>query len=558
VPGAQDTALVFRREDGVRRVWSWAELRRATGAVRAALVEAGVGAGDVVAAWMPNTPETVIVMLAAQSLGAVFTSTSPDFGPSGVLDRFGQVAPTVLVAADGYVYGGKNHDRTDALEQIVSRLPSVRQVWLVHELDDAAELQVHVHTRYLRDILAQATAGPDFDQMPFDAPGFILYSSGTTGAPKCLVHRSAGLLLKHASEHQWHMDVRAGDRVFWFTTCGWMMWNWLVSALAAGATVVLYDGSPFHPEADHLWRIAEEEQVTLFGVSAKYLDACAKQGLRPVAERDLGSLRTIGSTGSPLSPEAFRYVYSDVATDVHLASISGGTDICGCFVIGDPTLPVWPGELQTPALGADVDVYDDAGMSLRGEAGVTGELVCRNALPSMPIAFLNDATGDRYDAAYFARFPGVWSHGDFALWTEHDGMMILGRSDATLNAGGVRIGTSEIYRQVEAFDEVLESLAIGQAFDNDTRVVLFVRLAADHHLDDLLRARIVKRLREQCSPRHVPAKIVEVPDLPRTRSGKLAELAVADVVHGRTVRNTEALANPECLGLFTDLEELKT
>ncbi|HNE89708.1 MAG TPA: AMP-binding protein, partial [Actinomycetota bacterium] len=319
-----------------------------------------------------------------------------------------------------------------------------------------------------------------------------------------------------------------------------------------------YDGSPFHPEPDHLWRIAEEEQVSLFGVSAKYLDACAKQGLRPVVDRDLSSLRTIGSTGSPLSPEAFRYVYADVAPEVHLASISGGTDICGCFVIGDPTLPVWPGELQGPALGADVDVFDDDGRSLRGEAGVTGELVCRNALPSMPISFLGDPSGDRYNAAYFERFPGVWSHGDFALWTDHDGMMILGRSDATLNAGGVRIGTAEIYRQVEAFDEVLEALAIGQAFDDDTRVVLFVRLAPGHHLDDLLRARIVKRLREQCSPRHVPAKIVEVADLPRTRSGKLAELAVADVVHGRPVRNTEALANPESLGLFTDLEELRT
>ena len=558
LPGAQDTALVFRREDGVRRVWSWAELRNATAAASKALLEAGVGAGDVVAAWMPNTPETVIVMLAAQSLGAVFTSTSPDFGPSGVLDRFGQVAPKVLVAADGYVYGGKNHDRTEALAQIVRGLPTVQQVWLVHELDHDAEPEVHIRTRYLRDILAVGVDDLEFVEMPFDAPGFILYSSGTTGAPKCLVHRSAGLLLKHASEHRWHLDVRPGDRVFWFTTCGWMMWNWLVSALAVGATVVLYDGSPFHPEADHLWRIAEEEQVSLFGVSAKYLDACAKQGLRPVVDRDLSSLRTIGSTGSPLSPEAFRYVYADVAPEVHLASISGGTDICGCFVIGDPTLPVWPGELQGPALGADVDVFDDDGRSLRGEAGVTGELVCRNALPSMPISFLGDPSGDRYNAAYFERFPGVWSHGDFALWTDHDGMMILGRSDATLNAGGVRIGTAEIYRQVEAFDEVLEALAIGQAFDDDTRVVLFVRLAPGHHLDDLLRARIVKRLREQCSPRHVPAKIVEVADLPRTRSGKLAELAVADVVHGRPVRNTEALANPESLGLFTDLEELRT
>ncbi|HQR80482.1 MAG TPA: AMP-binding protein, partial [Actinomycetota bacterium] len=348
------------------------------------------------------------------------------------------------------------------------------------------------------------------------------------------------------------------DRVFWFTTCGWMMWNWLVSALAAGATVVLYDGSPFHPEPDHLWRIAEEEQITLFGVSAKYLDSCHKQGLQPLTGRDLGSLRTIGSTGSPLSPETFRYVYRDVKQDVHLASISGGTDICGCFALGDPTGPVWAGELQTPALGADVDIVDDEGNSLRGQAGVTGELVCRNALPSMPLEFLKDPQGDRYAAAYFARFPGIWAQGDFASWTEHDGIVILGRSDATLNAGGVRIGTAEIYRQVEAFDEVLECIAIGQSHDDDTRVVLFVRLAEGHELDDLLRARIVKRLRQQCSPRHVPARIIAVADLPRTRSGKLAELAVADVVHGRPVRNTEALANPESLDLFTDLEELST
>jgi acetoacetyl-CoA synthetase len=337
-----------------------------------------------------------------------------------------------------------------------------------------------------------------------------------------------------------------------------MMWTWLISALAAGATVVLYDGSPFHPDPEHLWRIAEEEQFTLMGVSAKYLDACHKRGLAPGTDRDLSSLRTLGSTGSPLSPESFAYVYREIKPDLHLASISGGTDICGCFALGDPTAPVWPGELQTPALGADVDILDEDGSSLRGQAGVTGELVCRNALPSMPLGFVDDPDDARYTAAYFERFPGVWAHGDFATWTEHDGMMILGRSDATLNAGGVRIGTAEIYRQVEAFDEVEECIAIGQQYDDDTRVVLFLRLAEGHELDELLRARIAKRLRQQCSPRHVPARMVAVADLPRTRSGKLAELAVADVVHGRAVRNTEALANPESLRLFIDLEELKT
>lgn len=559
LPGAQDTALVFRREDGVRRVWSWAELRTATASIRTALIAAGVGPGDTVAAWMPNTPETVITMLATSSLGAVFTSTSPDFGPSGVLDRFGQVSPKVLVAADGYVYAGKAHDRRSSLAEIVAGLPSLREVWLVREIEAHGHVDAPVTIRDFHDLLASGEKSEaDYAQMPFDAPGFILYSSGTTGVPKCLVHRSAGLLLKHAGEHRWHLDVRPGDRVFWFTTCGWMMWNWLVSALAAGATVVLYDGSPFHPEPEHLWRLAEEEQLTLMGVSAKYLDACHKQGLQPGNDRDLSSLRTIGSTGSPLSPESFEYVYREVKPDLHLASISGGTDICGCFALGDPTAPVWPGELQTPALGADVDVVDSDGSSLRGQAGVTGELICRNALPSMPLRFVGDPDSARYTAAYFERFPGIWAHGDFALWTEHEGIMILGRSDATLNAGGVRIGTSEIYRQVEAFDEVLECIAIGQQHDDDTRVVLFLRLAPDHDLDDILRARIVKRLRQQCSPRHVPARMVAVSDLPRTRSGKLAELAVADVVHGRAVRNTEALANPESLRLFTDLEELKT
>ncbi|MCU0297645.1 MAG: acetoacetate--CoA ligase [Candidatus Nanopelagicales bacterium] len=557
LPGASDTALVFRQEDGQRRVWSWGQLREAVGSVRSGLMDAGVGRGDVVAAWMPNVPETVITMLAAEALGAVFTSTSPDFGPAGVLDRFAQVAPKILVAADGYFYGGKRHDRREALSEISAGLPSLRQVWLVGHLDPEAQVGLAVDTRRFSDVLA-APGVLEFEQMPFDAPGFILYSSGTTGVPKCIEHRSAGFLLKHAAEQRWHMDIRAGDRVFWFTTCGWMMWNWLVSALAVGATVILYDGSPFHSHPDQLWEIAEQEQITMFGVSAKYLDACAKQGLRPGTQRDLSALRTVGSTGSPLSPEGFEYVYREVKADVHLASISGGTDICGCFALGDPTSAVWAGELQAPALGADVDVLDADGTSHRGQAGVTGELVCRNALPSMPIRFINDPDDRKYTDAYFNRFPGLWNHGDFAMWTEHDGIVILGRSDATLNAGGVRIGTAEIYRQVESLEEVVEAIAIGQSFDDDTRIVLFVRLLPGHELDDLLRARIAKRLRERCSPRHVPARIVAVADLPRTRSGKLAELAVADVVHGRPVRNTEALANPESLRLFEDLEELTT
>lgn len=570
-PGANEDAIVYRREDGVRRTLNWAQLRDDSIAFATFLAGAGVGPTDRVAAWMPNVPETIVAMIATSLLGATFTSTSPDFGVAGVLDRFGQVEPTVLIAADGYVYANRQHQRLERLAEVVAGLPSLNAVVVHGELSDEPELMnvrggspglpILSFVEALAAGRGSVAAGRGIDAdalFPFDHPLYILYSSGTTGVPKCIVHRAGGLLLKHLVEQQLHSDIRPGDRVFYFTTCGWMMWNWLASALASGATIVLFDGSPFHPERDAMWDLVDAEQVTLFGTSAKYLDASAKAGSRPSSTHSLQNLRTICSTGSPLSVEGFDFVYEQVKPDVHLASISGGTDLCGCFVIGDPTRPVYAGQIQGPALGTAVDVWDSEGNSLKGQPGERGELVCTMAFPSMPLGFWADPSGERYAAAYFGRFPGIWAHGDFASWTAQGGLVIHGRSDATLNAGGVRIGTAEIYRQVDRLPEVAESLAIGQSWDDDTRIVLFVRLAEGQSLTDDLTDTMRKRLRENCSPRHVPSRIVAVADLPRTRSGKLAELAVADVVHGRPVRNSEALANPESLDLFQDLSELQT
>jgi acetoacetyl-CoA synthetase len=460
------------------------------------------------------------------------------------------------------VYAGRRLDRTAVLREIAAGLPSLRAVAVVPELagpGGALDLAGLPAPRLWPDVVAGGSALPlEFAQVPIDSPGFVLYSSGTTGAPKCIVHRGGGVLLKHLVEHRLHCDLRPGDVAFYYTTCGWMMWNWLVSALASQASLVLYDGSPFHPTPGAMFDLVDAEQVSLFGTSAKFLDAAAKAGLRPRDTHRLDSLRTVTSTGSPLSAEGFGYVYDAVKPDVHLASISGGTDIVGCFVLGDPTRPVRAGEIQGPGLGMAVDVVDGAGRSLADRPGERGELVCRQPFPSMPLRFWADPDGARYDAAYFAKVDGVWAHGDFASWTAAGGMIIHGRSDATLNAGGVRIGTAEIYRQVEQLPEVVEALAVGQEWAGDTRIVLFVRLAPGARLDEALVDRIRRRLREQCSPRHVPARTVAVADLPRTRSGKLAELAVVDVVHGRPVRNTEALANPESLALFADLPELQS
>ena len=573
--GAAEEAIVYRREDGHREALTWAQLEVAVHRAVLQLAAAGVANGDRVAAWLPNGPEAVVTALATNWLGAVYTSASPDFGPSALADRFAQVEPRVLVVADGYIYAGRRHVRANELPQVVGLLPTVTTVLAVSELDrgeargtavDAvaapwesvrADLPSHVQLQPFTalDASDEPKDVPAAHQQRYTDPAFILYSSGTTGKPKCIVHSALGLLVKHWTEHVLHCDIRPGDRVFFFTTCGWMMWNWLVGALASGATVVLYDGSPLAPDPLQLWRLAGEEEVTFFGAGARFYDACRKASIRPREEVAGLCLRTVASTGSPLSVEDFEYIYDEVAGDVHLASISGGTDICGCFVLGDPTLPVYAGEIQCAALGAAVDVLDDEGRSLAQVPGAPGDLVCRNPLPSMPLRFWGD-DGTAYRATYFAANPGIWTHGDFAARTEHDGYIITGRSDATLNAGGVRIGTAEIYRQVAHFPQVAESLAAAQQFDGDTRVVLFVQMATGYELDDELRAAIVDRLRRHASPRHVPAVMVPVADLPRTRSGKLAELAVTDVINGRPLRPGHGLANPEALDLFADLPEL--
>jgi acetoacetyl-CoA synthetase len=556
-------AIVFWGEGKVRRRLTWDVLRADVGRASRGFAAAGVSAGDRVAGMLPNMPEGVVSMLGAASIGAVWSSCSPDFGVQGVLDRFGQIEPKVLVACDGYYYNGKAIDISDKLAQIVAQLPTVKEVIVAPYLGQERtvvqglnEALIHSGRRAMtwdNAIRSLPHAPPKFQRFPFSHPLYVLFSSGTTGMPKCIVHSAGGVLLKHLCEHQLHTDIKAGDRLFYFTTLGWMMWNWLVSGLASGATLLLYDGSPFHPDGNILWDYAQAERCTHFGTSAKYIDALKKAELAPGKTHDLSTVRAMMSTGSPLAPESFDYVYEAIKPDLHLASISGGTDICGCFVLGVPTKPVWRGEIQGPALGLAVDVYDEEGKPLpRGK----GELVCANPFPSMPVGFWNDPQGEKYRAAYFSRFPNTWHHGDFAEWTDHGGMIIHGRSDATLNPGGVRIGTAEIYRQVEQMEEVQESIVIGQAWDNDVRVVLFVVLKPGRALDDALRERIRQQIRTGASPRHVPARIVQVADIPRTKSGKITELAVRDVVHGREVKNKEALANPEALDLFRGIAEL--
>ena len=548
--GADQPALLYRREDGFGRTITWAELGQQVAAFAAALRASGVGVGDRVAAWTPHIPETVVAFLAAASIGATFTSTSADFGMSGVVDRFGQVEPKVLIVADGYQYGGRWFSRLEQLPAIRAALPQLKAVVGVSETDDKLPDGVTPLQRFLE---GHEAALPGFERLPFDHPISILYSSGTTGMPKCIVHRAGGVLIKHLQEQRHHCDVKAGDRLFYFTTTGWMMWNWLVSGLGLGACLVLYDGSPFHPGPDRLFDLVDEAGITMLGVSAKFIDSLAGADLKPVKTHDLGSLRVIGSTGSPLSAESFRYVYDAVKKDVHLASISGGTDLCGCFVGGDPTLPVHAGEIQGPALGMSVEVWDEQG---RPVDGVAGELVCTAPFPSMPLRFLGPNGDDLYRSAYYSQNPGVWTHGDFAMKTSNGGFVILGRSDATLNAGGVRIGTAEIYRIVDALAEVAESVVIGQRWERDTRMVLFVRLVPDFELTPDLEARIRARLRDEGSPRHVPAVIVAVEDIPQTRSGKISELAVSAAVNGDPIRNIEALANPESLDTFRILTAL--
>lgn len=541
-------AIVFRGESGVENDLTWSQLHDLVSQLQQAMIASGVRPGDRVAAWLPNVPETVAVMLAAASIGAVFSSGSPDFGATGVLDRFGQIEPVLLFATDAYAYGGKSHDCLERLAEVRAGLPTVRQVVLVPYLNGTVDTTIPDAVS-LDDFLSPFVAAEvQYEQLPFDHPLYILFSSGTTGAPKCIVHRAGGLLLKHLSEHQHVADMRPGQRLFYFTTAGWMMWNWMVTALASEVTLILYDGSPFEGGPGRLFALAEEVRPNFFGVSAKFIDAVGKSGLIPKGEFDLSSIHHLCSTGSTLVPEGFAFVYRSIKTDTHLVSMSGGTDLCGCLVGGDPTSPVYAGEIQRPALGMAIDVVDSEGRS--NPIGTAGELVCRAAFPTMPLQFWNDPDGTRYHQAYFARFDGMWCQGDYAEWTENGGVIIHGRSDATLNPGGVRIGTAEIYRQVDGLDEVIESVVIGQQWENDTRVVLFVVLRDGVVLGKELAREIRQRIRVGASPKHVPAIIGQVADLPRTRSGKVSELAVRDVVEGRPVTNTQALANPEALELF--------
>jgi acetoacetyl-CoA synthetase len=550
----EDDALVWRVEEAEPRRWSWGALRAAVSRLAEALRASGIRPGDRVAALLPNGPEAVAAMLAASAVGAVWCSASPDFGARGVLDRFGQIAPRLLLSCAGYRYAGKPIDLGTKLAEIASGLPTLERIVIVGDGGEALARQLPNGVALDAFLEPFAPGAIRFEPLPFDHPLAILFSSGTTGVPKCIVHRAGGVLLQHLKEHALHSDVRAGDRVFYFTTLGWMMWNWLVSGLAQGATLLLFDGSPFHPGPQVLWDYAAEERATHFGTSAKYIDALRKSGLRPDESHDLRALRAVLSTGSPLSADGFRFVYEGVKPDVHLASISGGTDIVSCFVLGDPTRPVRAGEIQGPGLGMAVEVWSGDGRP--AAAGEKGELVCRQPFPSMPLGFWNDASGARYRAAYFERFPNVWCHGDYAEATEHGGFVIHGRSDATLNPGGVRIGTAEIYAQVERIPEVAEAIAVAQDWEDDVRVVLFVRLSNGSVLDEALERSIRQAIREGASPRHVPARILAVADIPRTKSGKIVELAVREALHGRPVANTEALANPEALQLFANREEL--
>ena len=550
-------AIVFRGEDQVERRLSWDELHARVSQLQQLFVKLGVEQGDRIAAMMPNMPETVAAMLAATSIGAVWSSCSPDFGEQGVLDRFGQIEPVVFIVPDGYWYAGKAIEVADKVAAVASKLESLRKVLVVDYLGTAQDVAGTIEGAEALEMALQPFAAKSvtFERLPFAHPLYILFSSGTTGIPKCIVHSAGGTLIQHVKELRLHAGLVEGDRFFYFTTCGWMMWNWLVSGLSCGATLLLYDGSPFHPSGNVLFDFADAEKMTYFGTSAKFIDSVRKAGLTPITTHDLSTVRTISSTGSPLSPEGFRFVYEGIKQDIHLASISGGTDIVSCFVLGVPTEPVWEGEIQGAGLGLAVDVWNDDGQPVRQEKG---ELVCAKAFPAVPIGFWNDPDGRKYHGAYFERFDNVWCHGDFAEWTEHGGMIIHGRSDATLNPGGVRIGTAEIYNQVEQMPEILEAICIGQDFEDDVRVVLFVRLAAGIALDEALEKKIKAKIRTGASPRHVPARIVAVTDIPRTKSGKITELAVRDVVHGRAVKNQEALANPEALDLFRDRPELQS
>jgi acetoacetyl-CoA synthetase len=551
----QRPAVIFRGEDNTRIELSHAELYLQVAQLASALRREGVTRGDRVSGFMPNIPATLIGMLATASIGAIWSSCSPDFGINGVLDRFGQVEPKILLTTDGYRYNGKRLNSLERVQGIADQLHSVEKIVVVPFLEATPDISTLDRAVLLPDFVDTQASEIEFEPLPFDHPLYVMYSSGTTGVPKCIVHSAGGTLIQHLKEHILHTDVGRDDRLFYYTTCGWMMWNWLVSGLATGCTLMLFDGSPFAPRPSILWDIAEQEGITVFGTSAKYIAALEKAGVKPRESHNLEKLRAVLSTGSPLAHESFEYVYRDIKQELQLSSISGGTDIVSCFALGCPIRPVYAGELQCRGLGMAVEIFDDNGKPVRGEKG---ELVCTRPFPSMPIGFWNDEDGQKYHDAYFGQFDNIWAHGDYGEITEHDGLIIHGRSDAVLNPGGVRIGTAEIYRQVEKVDEVLESLCIGQPWDNDVRVVLFVRLKEGFNLTDELVKRIRDTIRANTTPRHVPAKVIQVADIPRTISGKIVELAVRKVVLGEEVKNKDALANPEALELFRDLPELQS
>jgi acetoacetyl-CoA synthetase len=553
-------AVIFRHEKSNDQILSWNDLRGAVAKTQEILKKYNVQKGDRVAALMPNCPETLIFALATASLGAIFSSASPDFGVQGVLDRFGQIEPKILVSVDGYYYGGKIVPIVEKLAHILPQLPSVERCILVDFLKEEHKVDYSLlprADRYTNLIQSSSAHTPSFERVEFNHPLFIMFSSGTTGIPKCIVHGHGGTLIQHLKEHQLQCDIKPLDRVFYFTTCGWMMWNWQMTALASGATLLMYDGSPFYPKIDSLWDFTTQHHCTLFGTGAKYIDGLKANHVSLKDRYDLSALRTITSTGSPLVHESFDYVYQHIKSDLHLASISGGTDIVSCFVLGNAISPVYRGEIQGAGLGMNVDSFDNHGRSLGITKAQSGELVCKSPFPSQPIYFWNDQDFTKYKKAYFEKFENIWCHGDWIEITDHQGFIIHGRSDATLNPGGVRIGTAEIYRQVEQFPEVLEALAIGQIWKDDERVILFVRLKDGIVLDEDLSARIKKQIKDGASPRHVPAKILQIADIPRTKSNKIVELAVRDIIHNREVKNIEALANPEALELYRNLEALK-